>query len=37
LLRGAGRLAAAHVRVYLRAADVGHGHQATLSQVGAHH
>jgi hypothetical protein len=36
-LRGARSLAAAHVRIYLRAADVGEGCKTTLPQVGAHH
>jgi hypothetical protein len=35
-LRRAGRFAAAHVGVYVRAADVGEGRQISLPQVGAH-
>jgi hypothetical protein len=36
-LRGARGFAAAHVRVYVRAADVGEGRQTTFPHVGAYY
>lgn len=36
-LRGAGGFAAAHVGVYVRAADVGEGCETTFPQVGAYY